>query len=58
VIGRGVAGGDGEPDVATHPLWWPSSKISGRYLAPVLFGHDELDAIEQIKEGHLSVELL
>jgi sulfide:quinone oxidoreductase len=27
---HGVAGGDGEPDVATHALWWPSSKISGR----------------------------
>lgn len=53
-----VAGGHGEPNVADHVLWWPPSKIAGRYLAPYLFGQDELETIEQIKQGHLSVELL
>ena len=55
---HGVAGGDGEPAVATQALWWPPSKIAGRYLAPYLFGQDELETIEEIKEGHLPIELL
>jgi sulfide:quinone oxidoreductase len=55
---HGVAGGDGEPDVATRALWWPPSKIAGRYLAPYLFGQDELEALEHANEGHLAVELL
>jgi sulfide:quinone oxidoreductase len=53
-----VAGGDGEPLVATEALWWPPSKIAGRYLAPYLFGQDELETIQGIREGHLPIELL
>jgi sulfide:quinone oxidoreductase len=52
-----VAGGDGEPAVATQALWWPPSKIAGRYLAPYLFGQDVLEPIEESKAGHLSVEV-
>ena len=51
-----VAGGEGEPTVASHALWWPPSKIAGRYLAPFLFGRDELDAVEHIRGDHLPVE--
>jgi len=51
-----IAGGDGEPQVASHALWWPPSKIAGRYLAPFLFGRDELDAVERIRGDHLAVE--
>jgi sulfide:quinone oxidoreductase len=51
-----VAGGSGEPTVASHALWWPPSKIAGRYLAPFLFGRDELDAVERIRGEHLAVE--
>jgi sulfide:quinone oxidoreductase len=29
-------GGSHEASVATSPLWWPPSKIAGRYLAPYL----------------------
>jgi sulfide:quinone oxidoreductase len=56
-IRHAVAGGDGEPAVATQALWWPPSKISGRYLAPYLFGQDELETIQEIREGHLPIEL-
>ena len=49
-----VAGGEGEPDVASHALWWPPSKVAGRYLAPFLFDRDELDAIERIRGDHLA----
>jgi sulfide:quinone oxidoreductase len=31
-----VAGGGGEGEAALDALWWPSQKISGRYLAPWL----------------------
>jgi sulfide:quinone oxidoreductase len=53
----GVAGGQGEPDVATHALWWPPAKIASRYLAPFLFGRDELATIERIKGAHVSIEV-
>ena len=52
----GVAGGQGEPVVAAHALWWPPAKVSGRYLAPFLFGRDELAAIERIRGDRLQVE--
>lgn len=51
----GVAGGAGEPEVANHALWWPPSKIAGRYLAPFLYSRDELAAIERIGGDHLPV---
>jgi sulfide:quinone oxidoreductase len=52
----GVAGGQGEPDVATHALWWPPAKIASRYLAPFLFGRDEVATIQHIRGDHLAVE--
>jgi sulfide:quinone oxidoreductase len=52
-----VAGGDGDGDATTQALWWPPSKIAGRYLAPYLFGQDELETIQEIREGHLPIEL-
>lgn len=30
------AGPDAEPMIAPEPLWWPPSKIAGRYLGPFL----------------------
>jgi sulfide:quinone oxidoreductase len=53
---NGVAGGEGDPTVASHALWWPPSKVAGRYLAPFLFDRDELEAVERIRGDHLSVE--
>jgi len=51
-----VAGGGGEARIASHALWWPPSKIAGRYLAPFLFDSDELEAVERIRGEHLQVE--
>lgn len=31
--------GSSESSVAVNPLWWPPSKIAGRYLAPYLASH-------------------
>jgi sulfide:quinone oxidoreductase len=36
-----AAGGDGEGEATTHTLWWPPSKINGRYLTPWLAALDE-----------------
>jgi sulfide:quinone oxidoreductase len=36
-----VAGGGGEGTASLDRLWWPPHKISGRYLAPMLY-HSEL----------------
>ena len=52
----GVARGQAEPDVATHALWWPPAKIASRYLAPFLFGRDEVETIERLRGDHLAVE--
>jgi sulfide:quinone oxidoreductase len=40
-----VSGGEDHPAVAsTHALWWPPSKIAGRWLAPYLAQrHDDLE---------------
>ena len=40
-----VSGGRGERwEVSEHALWWPPSKIAGRWLAPYLaLRHDELE---------------
>ena len=36
-----VAGGGGPSLLAEHALWWPPSKVAGRYLAPYLFEREE-----------------
>jgi hypothetical protein len=40
-----VSGGEDHPPAAsTHALWWPPSKIAGRWLAPYLAQrHEELE---------------
>jgi hypothetical protein len=31
-----IAGGGGEAAADRHALWWPPTKVTGRYLAPYL----------------------
>jgi sulfide:quinone oxidoreductase len=52
-----AAGGGGEGEVATHTLWWPPTKIAGRYISGYLFGRDDAQRIEGARAGHLEVEL-
>ena len=52
-----VAGGGGEGEAAAHTLWWPPTKIAGRYLSGYLFGRDEAQSIEAIRAGHHEVEI-
>jgi sulfide:quinone oxidoreductase len=37
-----IAGGGGEGAASLDRLWWPPHKISGRYLAPMLYA-DEVE---------------
>ncbi|MDP9344352.1 MAG: FAD-dependent oxidoreductase [Actinomycetota bacterium] len=37
----GAAGGEGDGQIATHALWWPPGKVTGRYLAPWLATRDD-----------------
>jgi sulfide:quinone oxidoreductase len=50
-----VAGGGGGAEVAGHALWWPPTKIAGRYLSGYLFERDDAQTVESI--GGLEVDL-
>jgi sulfide:quinone oxidoreductase len=52
-----IAGGDGEGEVSGHALWWPPTKIAGRYLSAYLHHRDDDRAIEEIRGGHIEVDL-
>jgi sulfide:quinone oxidoreductase len=46
-----IAGTTGDSfETAHHPLWWPPSKIAGRYLAPYLASHNPLVRDETLKD--------
>ncbi len=46
-----IAGRTGDSfEIAANPLWWPPSKIAGRYLAPYLAGHNTLTEDETLKD--------
>jgi sulfide:quinone oxidoreductase len=42
-----VAGGGGEGDNSRRALWWPPTKVAGRYLSPYLQTLENVDAIPQ-----------
>jgi sulfide:quinone oxidoreductase len=42
-----IGGGRGDTStVSTRPMWWPPSKIAGRYLAPFLAERLAEDAVD------------
>lgn len=55
-----VAGGAGEAEAERRALWWPPTKVAGRYLAPYLHGSDEKEPAPpsgQLVERELEYEL-
>ena len=42
--------GPRQSSVAVNPLWWPPSKIAGRYLAPYLSSHVSIGAADQLAD--------
>jgi sulfide:quinone oxidoreductase len=54
---RELVGEQNGGEASEQPLWWPPSKIAGRYLAPYLLGLDELDLHETTRsEPHVRIE--
>jgi sulfide:quinone oxidoreductase len=51
-----IAGGGGEGVTSLDRLWWPPQKISGRYLAPMLYS-GELDVEGQPPTEMLEIEV-
>jgi sulfide:quinone oxidoreductase len=59
---RRELGGDGEGEAERHALWWPPTKVAGRYLAPYLASREEAEfsdadrptgqLVEFTPEGH------
>jgi len=52
-----IAGGGGEGEVEGRTLWWPPTKIAGRYISGYLFERDEGRAVEEIRGGHIEIDL-
>ncbi len=52
-----AAGGGGYGEATTHTLWWPPSKVNGRYLAPWLATRDEEAVADHLPQsGGLPVQ--
>jgi sulfide:quinone oxidoreductase len=51
-----IAGTGDSFEIAADPLWWPPSKIAGRYLAPYLAGHGPLTRDETLQDRPPSTE--
>lgn len=51
-----VGGGGGEGEASADVLWWPPHKISGRYLAPLLY-HGEVHEEPEPPRHSLAVEV-
>jgi sulfide:quinone oxidoreductase len=53
----GVPGADQEIPGAWYPLWWPPTKIVGRYLAPYLFQRGEVEGLGRPDEGFIDIDI-
>ncbi len=53
----GVAGTDPEIPGAWYPLWWPPTKIAGRYLAPYLLGRGEEEGFGPPDVGFIDLDI-
>ena len=42
---------------AWYPLWWPPTKIAGRYLAPYLFERGEEEELRKPPAGFVDVDI-
>ena len=53
---HGLAGAPAAGQVSEQPLWWPPTKIAGRYLAPYLLGRDALLDETSRSEPHVTIK--
>ena len=52
-----VPGTDPEIRAAWYPLWWPPTKVVGRYLAPYLLGRLEVGGVGTHPEGFIDINI-
>jgi sulfide:quinone oxidoreductase len=52
-----VPGADPDVPGAWYPLWWPPTKIAGRYLAPYLFERGEEEGLRKPPAGFVDVDI-
>ena len=53
----GVAGADLDIPGAWYPLWWPPTKIAGRYLAPYLLERSEVEGFGRPDKGFIDLDI-
>jgi sulfide:quinone oxidoreductase len=53
----GVPGADPDIPGAWYPLWWPPTKIAGRYLAPYLLARSEAEGFGRPDEGFIDLDI-
>jgi sulfide:quinone oxidoreductase len=56
-VRSGVPGADPDVPGAWYPLWWPPTKVGGRYLAPYLFERGEEDEFGGPPVGFIDVDI-
>jgi len=52
-----VPGADPDVPGAWYPLWWPPTKIAGRYLAPYLFERGAEEGLRKPPAGFVDVDI-
>jgi sulfide:quinone oxidoreductase len=52
-----VPGADPDVPGAWYPLWWPPTKVAGRYLAPYLFERGEAEGLGGPPIGFIDVDI-
>jgi sulfide:quinone oxidoreductase len=52
-----VPGADQEIADAWYPLWWPPTKVAGRYLAPYLFERGDGEVFGAHPEGFMDIDI-
>ena len=53
----GVPGADPDIPGAWYPLWWPPTKIAGRYLAPYLLERSEVKGFGRPDVGFIDIDI-
>ena len=53
----GVPGADPDASGAWYPLWWPPTKIAGRYLAPYLLERSEVGGFGRPDQGFIDLDI-
>ena len=53
----GVPNADPDISGAWYPLWWPPTKIAGRYLAPYLLGRSEMQDFGRPDGGFIDLDI-